>query len=272
MLAELLTMEALTALVMLTSLEIVLGVDNVLFITILSERLPEHQRRRARNLGLILAMVQRIGLLFLITWIMKLEQYVLFTLPWDMTPEVAHGTSEVAEGVVEATAEGGSGTAITIKSLILIVGGLFLLYKATSEIHGKLEDDPEAHQRARAGQTFGKVITQIVLLDLVFSIDSVLTAVGLTKQIAVMVIAVVVSCAVMIAMAGKIAGFVAKHPTIKMLALSILFMIGALLVAEGLGAHIPHGYLYFAMAFALVVEMLNIKSQARRKAKRAGGE
>jgi len=240
--APLLTTDGLVALLTLTILEIVLGIDNIIFIAILSDKLPEKDRPRARNLGLLLAMVQRIIFLFFLTWIIRFEEHTLLTM-------FEHDLS--------------------VKDLIVMLGGVFLIYKATKEIHDKLEGDAEEHHRSKTVQTFGGVLAQIILLDAVFSIDSVLTAVGLTEHLAIMILAVVISVAVMIAFAGPIAGYVSKHPTIKMLALSILMMIGVLLVAEGFGVHIPRGYVYFAMAFSIIVEMLNIfagKKKMRKKA------
>jgi predicted tellurium resistance membrane protein TerC len=218
----------------LTALEIVLGIDNVVFISILADKLPEGQRRKARRLGLGLAMLMRILLVMSVAWIVRLTD-PLFTL-------FHHGVSW--------------------RDLVLIAGGLFLLGKATHEIHGSLEGG-HGHAAARVGATFSGVIAQILLLDLVFSIDSVITAVGLTDIIPVMVAAVIVAVAVMMLAAEPIGTFVSRHPTVKMLALSFLIMIGGLLVAEGFGQHIPHGYVYFAMAFAVGVEMLNLRVRAK---------
>jgi predicted tellurium resistance membrane protein TerC len=218
----------------LTSLEIVLGIDNVVFISILADKLPAAQRRKARRLGLGLAMLMRILLVMSVAWIVKLTD-PLFTL-------FHHGVSW--------------------RDLVLIAGGLFLLGKATHEIHGSLEGG-RGHAAARVGATFSGVITQILLLDLVFSVDSVITAVGLTDIVPVMVAAVIVAVAVMLLAAEPIGNFVSRHPTVRMLALSFLIMIGGLLVAEGFGQHIPHGYVYFAMAFAVGVEMLNLRVRAK---------
>jgi predicted tellurium resistance membrane protein TerC len=214
----------------LTGLEIVLGIDNVVFISILADKLPSERRVKARRLGLFLAMFIRIALVSSVAWIVGLTEPV-FTL-------LHHGVSW--------------------RDLVLIVGGLFLLGKATHEIHGALEGEP-GHASAKVRASFTSVIVQILLLDIVFSIDSVVTAVGLTDVILVMVAAVVTSVAVMMFASGPIGNFVSRHPTVKMLALSFLLMIGGLLVAEGFGQHVPHGYVYFAMAFALGVEMLNLR-------------
>ena len=219
----------------LTSLEIVLGIDNVVFISILADKLPTAQRDKARRLGLFLAMFIRIALVSSVAWIVSLDTIHLFEF---------------------------LGHAITPHSLILIVGGLFLMAKSVHEIHGALEG-VEGHTSAKAGSSFRNVIVQILLLDIVFSIDSVITAVGLTNLVPVMVAAVVVSVAIMMFAARPIGNFVSRHPTVKMLALSFLILIGVLLVAEGFGQHVDHGYVYFAMAFSLGVEMLNMRIRAR---------
>lgn len=225
------------ALVTLTALEIVLGIDNIIFIAILAGKLPQHQQAKGRTIGLLVAMITRIALLFSITLIMKLTA-PLFTV---------------------FTAE------ISGRDIILILGGLFLLGKSTLEIHGNLEGE-ETHateKKIRKSVTFMGVIVQIMLLDIVFSIDSVITAIGLAKQVGVMVAAIVIAVIVMILLSGKISGFVEKHPTIKILALSFLLLIGFSLVGEGLDLHIPKGYIYFAMAFSVFVELLNIKVRKR---------
>jgi predicted tellurium resistance membrane protein TerC len=221
------------ALLTLSALEIVLGIDNIIFIAILAGKLPKHQQARGRTIGLFLAMLTRIGLLFSITLIMKLTQ-PLFTI---LSVEISG------------------------RDIILMAGGLFLLGKSTLEIHSNLEGaesgagDQPAHKRV----TFIGIVMQIMLLDIVFSIDSVITAIGLAKQLGVMVSAIIIAVIVMIFLAGKISAFVEKHPTIKILALSFLLLIGFSLVGEGLGLHIPKGYIYFAMAFSIFVEILNLK-------------
>jgi predicted tellurium resistance membrane protein TerC len=275
---QLLTVEAMTALVALTALEIVLGIDNVIFIAILSEKLPEHQRTRARNIGLLLAMVQRIGLLLVIGWVIQLDRF--YILDWGRVlesiglldapapaPAPVAGGAHATDG---AHAHGGGDQRMSIKELILLLGGLFLIAKATFEIHHALEGDRAHDQKAKKVSTFGAVITQILLLDLVFSVDSVLTAIGLTTIVPAMIVAVVISVIVMIAFAGPISRFIAQHPTVKMLALAILVTIGLLLVVEAFEAHVPRGYLYFAMAFSLGVELLNIRAGKRRRATQAG--
>jgi predicted tellurium resistance membrane protein TerC len=227
--------EAWIALTTLTALEIVLGIDNIIFISILVGRLPEAQRQRARLLGLGFAMGTRILLLLLLTWIMRL-QATLFT-------------------VLEVDISG--------RDLILIGGGLFLLAKATLEVHHSLEGiEGDGHEAKHS--TFLSVIVQIGLIDIVFSLDSVITAVGLAEDIAVMVIAIVIAVGVMMFAAGAIGRFVDRHPTIKMLALSFLVLIGVALIAEGIDLHIPKGYIYFAMAFSVTVEMLNIRIRRAR--------
>jgi predicted tellurium resistance membrane protein TerC len=228
--------EAWIALTTLTLLEIVLGVDNIIFISILVGRLPPAQRQRARLLGLGFAMGTRILLLLLLTWIMRLQATLFSVLEVD----------------------------ISGRDLILIGGGLFLLAKATLEIHHSLEgQEGEGHEAKHAG--FLSVIIQIGLIDIVFSLDSVITAVGLADDVSVMIIAIVIAVGVMMFAAGAIGRFVDDHPTIKMLALSFLVLIGVALIAEGIDVHIPKGYIYFAMAFSVIVEMLNIRIRGGRK-------
>ena len=226
--------EGWIALLTLTVLEIVLGIDNIVFISILAGKLPEHQRERARKVGLSLAMLIRIGLLLSITWVMRLT-----------TPLVS-----------------AMGQEISGRDLILIGGGLFLLAKSTHEIHGNLEGD-EGGGAARVVASFGAVIVQILLLDIVFSLDSVITAVGMAEDVAVMVLAVVIAVGVMLLSSGTIGAFVDRHPTVKMLALSFLLLIGMSLLAEGFDQHIPKGYIYFAMGFSVFVEMINLRVRAR---------
>jgi predicted tellurium resistance membrane protein TerC len=229
--------EAWIALGTLTVLEIVLGIDNVVFISILSGRLPEEQQAKARNIGLGLAMGGRIVLLLSLGWVMGLKA--------DLFEVFGHGFSG--------------------RDLILLVGGLFLLGKATHEIHNKLEgEDSEAEADARPPK-FRSVLIQILLLDMVFSLDSVITAVGMADYIAVMILAVVISVAVMMLTAAKVSAFIERHPTVKMLALSFLLLIGFTLMVEGLGAHMPKGYIYFAMGFSVLVEMLNLRMKSRAK-------
>ena len=254
---------AWVALGTLTALEIVLGIDNIIFISILTGRLPEHQQARGRTLGLGLAMGMRILLLLSISWVMGLTATLFDVADW--LPFLAE-LQPVGEGVRDnighgASAGDGSPTAITGRDLILLLGGVFLVGKATHEIHHKLEGDGEHATEKPKAVSFASVLIQIALLDLVFSLDSVITAVGMADDIAVMVIAVVVAVGVMMLGAGPISNFVHRHPTVKMLALAFLILIGVTLVAEGLGQHIPKGYIYSAMAFSLIVEFLNIRAK-----------
>jgi predicted tellurium resistance membrane protein TerC len=228
--------EAWIALATLTVLEIVLGIDNIVFISILVGRLPEEQRQRGRVLGLGLAMGTRILLLLLITWIMRLQATLFSVL----------------------------GVDISGRDLILIGGGLFLLAKATLEIHDSLEGPHESHRTVKA-VSFMSVLIQIALIDIVFSLDSVITAVGMADDVMVMVIAIVIAVGVMMFSAGAIGRFVDDHPTVKMLALSFLVLIGFALISEGVDLHIPKGYIYFAMAFSVAVEMLNLRLRRKRE-------
>ncbi|HEX5819427.1 MAG TPA: TerC family protein [Gemmatimonadales bacterium] len=227
--------QAWIGLATLTVLEIVLGIDNVIFISILAGKLPAHQQDRARKIGLGLAMLSRIVLLFSLSWVIRLTD-PLFTV---------------------------LGEEISGRDLVLILGGLFLLAKSTREIHERLEGEEHGHE-ARDTPSFASVLVQIMLLDVVFSLDSVITAVGMVNQIWVMVTAVIVAVGVMLAFAGAISRFVDKHPTVKMLALSFLLLIGVALLAEGFDRHIPKGYIYFAMAFSVMVELLNLRARKKR--------
>ncbi|MEX0717729.1 MAG: TerC family protein [Planctomycetaceae bacterium] len=248
--------EALIALVALTTMEIVLGIDNVVFIAVLSGRLPAHQQAQARRLGLGLAMVMRILLLLAISWIMKLDD-PLFTLEGLGLTRLLSFV-DLHEEVNE----------VSIKDLILLGGGLFLIAKSVHEIHIKIEGAD--HKQAKEAASLGSVIAQVVVLDLVFSLDSVITAVGMAKDLWVMITAIVIAVAVMMIFAGAISRFVEKHPTVKILALSFLILIGVMLVAEGIGTHINKGYIYFAMSFSLIIEFLNMKIRTRRIAHAPG--
>ena len=219
----------------LTALEIVLGIDNIIFISILSSKLRPEEQPRARKLGLMGAFVSRILLLLSIAWVVKL------------TTPLFHIASVPISG----------------RSLILIIGGLFLIAKATYEIHGKLEGEDEHGASGKVLPSLGAVVAQIMVIDIVFSLDSVITAVGMVQQISIMIAANVIALGIMLAAAGGISGFVDRHPTIKMLALSFLILIGTNLVAEGLGFHIPKGYTYFAMGFSVLVEMLNLRMRKK---------
>ncbi len=226
--------QAWVALATLLALEIVLGVDNVVFISILAGKLPASQQQRARTLGLALALVTRILLLLSLSWIIRLTAPLFSVL----------------------------GHEISGRDLILIVGGVFLIGKSTHEMHERLEG-AEGAKSARVAPAFGAVIVQILLLDIVFSLDSVITAVGMVDQLSIMITAVVLALIVMLVFAGTISRFVERHPTVKMLALAFLLLIGTTLIAEGLGQHISKGYIYFAMAFSLLVEVLNLRARGK---------
>lgn len=242
---DLFTLQALIALVTLTAMEIVLGIDNIVFIAILTGRLPLAQQPSARRLGLTLALVMRILLLLAITWVMRLTA-PLFSF-WDH--------------------------AFSGRDLILLGGGLFLLAKATHEIHAQLEQAGRAAETAAGdGARYWPVVAQVGIIDIVFSLDSVITAVGMANQLLVMILAVIIAVAIMIVFSGAVSRFVEKHPTIRMLALAFLILIGVMLTAEGLGQHLDRGYVYFAMAFSLGVEMLNLRARNQAaQAQRAEG-
>lgn len=227
---NILNFEAILALLTLTGLEIVLGIDNIIFIAILTGKLPRENQKSARMIGLGLAMFMRIALLLSLSWVMSLTEPV-FTV-WDQ--------------------------AFSGRDLILLIGGLFLMAKATTEIHQKLEG--QEHERSvKAKVSFGAILVQIALLDIIFSLDSVITAVGMAQQVWIMIVAVILAVAVMMVFSGVIVRFIEKHPTFKMLALSFLLLIGVMLVVDGFGKHVNKGYIYFAMAFSLFVELLNIR-------------
>jgi predicted tellurium resistance membrane protein TerC len=226
------------ALATLTALEIVLGVDNIIFLSVIAGRLPEEDRSRARRMGLLLAMGLRVLLLLSITWIMSLNKTLFILMDDPVTP----------------------------RDLILIVGGLFLLAKSTTEVHAQLEG-PDTEDANHVQKTYFAILIQIAVVDLIFSVDSVVTAVGLVQHVEIMIVAVIISIGVMMFAAGPVGTFVDRHPTIKMLALSFLMLIGLALMADGMGFHIPKGYIYFAMAFSLGVEMLNLKVRTKRKGK-----
>jgi len=231
------TSEGLIALVTLTTMEVVLGIDNVVFIAILAGKLPAGQQRSARRLGLSVALIIRIGLLFAISWMMGLTRPFVSVL----------------------------GRGVSGRDLILLGGGLFLIFKATWEIYDKLEAAHVERVGSKGRGAFIAVLAQILLLDIVFSLDSVITAVGMANDLTIMVTAMVLSMLVMLAAAGPLSGFVERHPSVKILALSFLLLIGVMLVAEGMGSHVPKGYIYFAMAFSLFIELLNLRYRARRR-------
>ena len=251
---------AWAALITLVVMEIVLGIDNLVFISILSNKLPEAQRPRARRIGLSLALLMRIALLFAIAWLVALTKPV-FDLGIQGAPN-EHGYP-------------GFETAFSWRDLILIAGGMFLLWKATKEIHHTVDPAPTGDMmdaRNKAITNFGAAIVQILMLDLVFSIDSILTAVGMTQHVPIMIVAVTIAVAVMFFAADPLANFIHKNPTIVMLALGFLLMIGAVLIADGFGVHVPKGYIYAAMAFSGLVEGLNMVSRKSREKKAPAGE
>lgn len=229
--------ESYIALLTLTFLEIVLGVDNIIFISILANRLPEEKRAKTRNTGLLLALFFRIGLLLGITWIIGFSQPLFEVL----------------------------GHSVSGRDLILAVGGLFLIAKSTSEIHHKMEGDEHHEVSNKPVKSVFNVILQIIAMDIIFSFDSILTAVGLTQQITIMIIAVVIALIVMMTFAGKIGNFISKHPTMEVLALSFLILIGFMLILDGAGVHVPKGYIYFAVFFSLVVELVNLRIRKSKK-------
>ena len=222
----------------LTALELVLGIDNVIFMSILVDKLPAQRRETARRIGLFLAMFMRVGLLLILSWLVGLTR-PLFTL---------------------------IGAEISGRDLILIVGGLFLVWKSTKEVH-QLTEGEEGHSSSAVKASFSAIIVQIILIDMVFSLDSIITAVGMVDELAVMVAAVVTSVALMMVFAGAIGRFISARPTIKMLALAFLFMIGLVLIVDGFGIHVPNGYVYSAMAFSVLVEMLNLRMRRPRKSR-----
>ncbi len=237
---ELLTSAGIISMISLTFMEVVLGIDNIIFVSIVAGRVDKKDQKRARNLGLLLAMLLRIGLLFIIQLIIQADQ-TLFTLPIDF-----------------------AGKDISIKELVLIAGGLFLIYKSTTEIHHKFNVDEHLETESKTKQKFNAVVFQILMLNIVFSVDSIVTAIGLTQNIIIMLIAVILSMIIMLAVSGSISSFVEKHQTVKMLALSFLLMIGFMLIVEAFEIHVPKGYIYFAMAFSLFVEMLNIRLKRKK--------
>src|SRR5688572_5825925 len=229
--------EVWIAFLTLTALELVLGIDNIIFISILVDKLPPQKRETARRIGLFLAMFMRVGLLLVLSWIVGLTAPLFAVM----------------------------GEEISGRDLILIAGGIFLVWKSTKEVH-QLTEGEEGHASARVKASFGAIIMQIILIDMVFSLDSIITAVGMVDEVSVMIAAVIASVGLMMLFAKAIGDFVSAHPSIKMLALSFLLVVGVMLVAEGFDHHVPKGYIYFAMAFSVAVEMLNIRSRKKRKA------
>ncbi|RYZ96221.1 MAG: TerC family protein [Sphingobacteriaceae bacterium] len=242
--------ETWISLITLTVLEIVLGIDNIIFISILADKLPKNEQAKGRKLGLAMALITRILLLLTISWVMRLIQ-PLFNLA----------------GMLNITnPEWMEKLAISGRDLILLIGGLFLIYKSTHEIHGKLEGDEEGGANVKPHSFWGTIF-QIMILDIVFSLDSVITAVGMADHVEIMIAAVVIAVIIMMWASSGVASFVNKHPTVKMLALSFLLLIGVSLLAEAFEQHIPKGYIYFAMAFSVLVEMLNLKMKSKSQAK-----
>jgi predicted tellurium resistance membrane protein TerC len=234
---ELLTSpEAWAALLTLTALEIVLGIDNVIFLSVIVSRIPERQAKRARQIGLALALVFRILLLSLLVWLIGLTQAILTV----------------------------KGMAFSWRDIILIGGGLFLIAKATHEIHGEMEGSEDGGERAGGASAFFWVIAQIVVIDMVFSLDSIITAIGMSQDLVIMIAAVVIACVIMYVSSGPVSRFVAEHPTTKMLALAFLVLIGVALVADGFSFHIPRGYIYFAITFSAAVELFNVLARRNR--------
>jgi predicted tellurium resistance membrane protein TerC len=232
--------EAWAALLTLTALEIVLGIDNVIFLSVIVSRIPEPQAKRARQIGLALALLFRILLLSLLVWLIGLTEAVLSF----------------------------RGLAFSWRDIILIGGGLFLIAKATHEIHGEVEGSEDGGERQGGASAFFWVIAQIIVIDMVFSLDSIITAIGMSQDLIIMITAVVIACVIMYVSSGPVARFVAEHPTTKMLALAFLVLIGVALVADGFGFHIPRGYIYFAIAFSAAVELFNVMARRNRKSNR----
>ncbi len=240
--SDIFTTTALVSLLTLTFLEIVLGIDNIIFISIVAGKLPKSQQKRARTIGLILALVMRVGLLAAISWLASAESS-LFELPFSFLSEEARS--------------------ISIRDLILFIGGLFLMSKSTTEIHSKIEGEKEKAAKNAKVLTLNMAVAQIVMLDIVFSFDSILTAVGLTQHLEIMIAAVIIAMLIMLAFSEKVSNFVNDHPTVKMLALSFLLMIGMLLVLDAFAVDVPKGYVYFSIAFSLFVEMLNLRMRKK---------
>jgi predicted tellurium resistance membrane protein TerC len=237
---EIFSSAGIVSIISLTFMEIVLGIDNIIFVSIVAGRAEKKDQKKARNTGLLLAMVIRVLLLFVIKLIIEAQQ-TLFTLPFDF-----------------------EGKDISIKDMVLVAGGLFLIYKSTTEIHHKFNVDDHIEKESKTKQKLNAIIIQILLLNLVFSIDSIVTAIGLTQNLVIMFICIILSMLIMLLVSSSISNFVEKHPTVKMLALSFLLMIGLMLIVEAFEFHVPKGYVYFAMAFSLFVEMLNMRLRKKQ--------
>lgn len=246
--------EALIALVTLTVMEIVLGIDNIVFIAILTDRLPREQQPLARRLGLGIAMVSRILLLLTLNWLKDMTtplwDWTSLGVPRHLFPEEEHPFAEI--------------NGVSVRDIILLIGGLFLIFKSVHEIHAKMEGRDQGSTTGPA-PTLRRVIAEIAVMDIVFSLDSVITAIGMANHLVVMIIAVMLAVVVMLVFASRISAFIERHPTLKMLALSFLLLIGVMLVAEGIGTHFNKGYIYFAMTFSLLVEFLNIRATVKEK-------
>ena len=240
--SDIFTTTALVSLLTLTFLEIVLGIDNIIFISIVAGKLPKNKQKRARTVGLILALIMRVGLLAGISWLASASE-AIFTLPFSFLSQEANE--------------------ISIRDLILFIGGLFLMTKSTTEIHTKIEGEKEKAAKNAKVLTLNMAVAQIVVLDVVFSFDSILTAVGLTQHLEIMIAAVIIAMLIMLAFSEKVSNFVNDHPTVKMLALSFLLMIGMLLVLDAFAVDVPKGYVYFSIAFSLFVEMLNLRMRKK---------
>jgi predicted tellurium resistance membrane protein TerC len=251
--SSLFTVASLVSLLTLAMLEVVLGIDNIIFISITTDKLPKENQKRARTLGLGLALILRILLLLSITWIIRLTEPLFY----------------VSENFPFFSLEPATGAAFmygcSFRDLILIAGGIFLLFSATREIHRKIEGGEESDESGKTAQSFRSVIIKIMLIDVVFSFDSILTAIGLVSNVLVMIIAVIIAMIVMLIFSGTVSRFVNNHPTVKMLALAFLIMIGMVLVADGLHFHVPKGYVYFSVAFSLGVEVLNLRMKRKRE-------
>ncbi len=249
------TIASLVSLLTLTVLEIVLGIDNIIFISVIAGKLPEEKQKKARTLGLLLALVMRVALLFSITWVVGMKGALFHVLS-----EAPYLVFDLPDSLIDSLLWSCSG-----RDLILLAGGVFLLYKTTGEIRHKIEGEDELQDPSLKRLTLNSAIMQIVIIDIVFSFDSILTAVGLVDNLLVMVLAVIFAMIVMLIFAEKVSNFVNQNPTIKMLALAFLLMIGMILIADAFHFHVPKGYVYFSMAFSLLVEMLNMRMQKKKK-------
>jgi predicted tellurium resistance membrane protein TerC len=255
--SELFTVASLVSLLTLSLLEIVLGIDNIIFVSIATDKLPKEKQKRARSVGLSLALLMRIFLLLSITWIIRFGQPLFYVT--DGFPFFS----------LNAATDAAFSYGCSFRDLILIAGGIFLLFSSTREIHKKIEGVEEKHEDGHNVKSFRNVIFKIMLIDVIFSFDSILTAVGLVSNVLVMIIAVILAMIVMMSFSGVVSGFVNNHPTVKMLALAFLIMIGMVLIADGLHFHVPKGYVYFSVAFSLAVEVLNLRMKRKQQNRQA---